>query len=133
MPGIDTNVLVRWLVDDEPRQSARVAALFDAARAEQLPLFVPNTVMLELEWVLRSRYRFDRPAVLRALGALLETQELEFEVEAAVERALHLYRLGAAEFADCLHAGICGAAQRSPLLTFDRLASKMPGVQRLQA
>ena len=113
-------------VDDEPRQSARVAALFDAARAEPAPLFVPNTVMLELEWVLRSRYRFGKPAVLQALNALLETQELEFEVEAAVERALHLYRLGAAEFADCLHAGICGAAQRSPLLTFDRLASRMP-------
>ena len=66
-----------------------------------------GTVMPELEWVLRSRYRFDKATVLQAFNALLETQELEFQTEAALERALHLYRQGAAEFADCLHAGLC--------------------------
>jgi predicted nucleic-acid-binding protein len=70
--------------------------------------------------------------VLGAFSALLETQELEFQAESAIERALHLYRrLGAAEFADCLHAGICGAADRSPMLTFDERAARLPSVTSL--
>jgi predicted nucleic-acid-binding protein len=131
MPGLDTNVLVRWLVEDDDDQTARVQTLFESSRASQATLFVPSTVMLELEWVLRSRYRFDKAAVLQAVN-LLETQELEFQAEAALEGALHLYRQGgAAEFADCLHAGLCGAADRTPLLTFDEKASRLPDVTLL--
>jgi len=132
MPGIDTNVLVRWLVDDDRDQSARVQKLFESARAARSPLFVPDTVMLELEWVLRSRYRFDKATVLQAFNALLETQELEFQTEAAVERALHLYRQGTAEFADCSHAGQCGAADRVPLLTFDEKAARLADVRMVE-
>jgi len=131
MPGLDTNVLVRWLVEDDDKQTARAQALFESARANQTMLFVPSTVLLELEWVLRSRYQFDKATVLGTFNALLETQELEFQVEAALERALHLYRLGAAEFADCLHAGLCGAADRVPLLTFDEAAARLPNVALL--
>ncbi|MBI4755446.1 MAG: type II toxin-antitoxin system VapC family toxin [Betaproteobacteria bacterium] len=131
MPGLDTNVLVRWLVADDPDQSIRVQNLFESSRTSGLPLFVPATVMLELEWVLRSRYRFDKRAVMRVFNALLETQELEFQAEAAMERALHLYRQGNAEFADCLHAGLCGAADKTPLLSFDEKASRLPGAKLL--
>jgi predicted nucleic-acid-binding protein len=131
MPGLDTNILVRWLVEDDPKQTARVGALFESARASQTALFVPSTVMLELEWVLRSRYRFDKEIVLGAINALLETQELEFQDERALERALHLYRQGAAQFADCFHAGQCGAYDRAPLLTFDEDAARLPNVELL--
>jgi hypothetical protein len=51
MPGLDTNVLVRWILDDDPGQAARVQQLFEEVSEQQLPLFVPSTVMLELEWV----------------------------------------------------------------------------------
>ncbi len=129
MPGLDTNVLVRWLVEDDPDQTEQVQALLVAVHASAKPLFVPATVVLELEWVLRSRYRFDKPQVLSAFTALLETHELEFQSEAAVERALHLYRAGGAEFADCLHAGLCGAADRWPLLTFDKKAARLANVE----
>ena len=129
MPSLDTNVLVRWLMDDDATQNARVQKLFDSIRADHSTLFVPSTVMLELEWVLRSRYKLDKPSVLQAFNALLETQELEFQAEAAIEWALHLYREGIAEFADCMHAGLCSAAGRAPLLTFDQKAAKLPGVQ----
>lgn len=133
MPGLDTNVLVRWLVEDDDDQVARVQRVFEAARASQVPLFVPSTVVLELEWVLRSRYRFDKAILLQTFNALLETQELEFDSEATVERALHLYRQGAAEFADCLHAAICGAADQAPLLTLDETAARLPEIQLLRA
>ena len=132
MPGLDTNVLVRWLVNDDDEQVEQVEALFNSALAEQATLFVPTTVMLELEWVLRSRYGFDKPAVLHALNALLGTKELEFQAEPALERALQAYRQGTADFADCLHAGLCGAAGRSPLLTFDARGARLSDVQLLE-
>ena len=53
MAGLDTNVLVRWILDDDEKQAARVQILFEEARAGQAALFVPITVMLELEWVLQ--------------------------------------------------------------------------------
>jgi predicted nucleic-acid-binding protein len=133
MPGLDTNVLARWLVQDDNRQSARTQALFESARATQTALFIPCTVALELEWVLRSRYQYDKATVLGTFNALLETQELEFQDEAALERALHLYRRGTADFADCLHVGICSLLGRVPLLTFDAKAARLANVEMLSA
>jgi len=133
MPSLDTNVLVRWLVRDDERQSIRARSLLESAHADAFTLFVPITVALELEWVLRSRYDFDKPTVMGVFTALLETQEIEFQDEAALERALHLYRRSTAEFADCLHAGICGMQARSPLLTFDAKAARLAGVELLAA
>jgi len=131
MPGLDTNVLVRWIVDDDPRQAARVQRLFEDAHQQRSPLFVPSTVMLELEWVLRSRYKFDKWTVLGAFNALLETQELEFQDEPALERALSFYRRNSADFADCLHTGQCGSAGRAPMVTFDETAAQLPSVELL--
>ena len=133
MPGLDTNVLVRWLLDDDAHKTARAEKLFEAARASESMLLVPATVVLELEWALRSRYRFDKATVLGTFNALLETQELEFQSEPGLERALHLYRLGAAEFADCLHTGLCSAADQAPLLTFDERAARLANVQPLES
>jgi predicted nucleic-acid-binding protein len=60
---------------------------------------------------------------LGTVNALLETQELEFQDEPALERALGLHRQGSADFADCLHAGQCGSAGRTPMVTFDETAA----------
>ena len=129
MAGLDTTVLVRWLVADDPLQAALVRALLESGRRDGKPFFVPSTVLLELEWVLRSRYGLEKPVVLLTLSALLETQEIEIQSEPALERALHLYRQGRAEFADCLHAGLCAAAGQAPLLTFDAKAARLPQVE----
>jgi predicted nucleic-acid-binding protein len=129
MAGLDTNVLVRWLVADDDVQVAKVQALLESGRSAGRSYFVPTTVLLELEWVLRSRYRLDKPAILLAMNALLETQEFDIQAEPALERALHLYRQGRAAFADCLHAGLCAAAGRAPLLTFDAQAARLPQVE----
>ncbi len=131
MVGLDTNVLVRWIVDDDPRQAARVKRLLEEAVEQESPLFVPSTVMLELEWVLRSRYAFDKSTVLGAFNALLEARELEFQDAPAIERALSFYRQNSADFADCLHAGQCGSARHVPMVPFDRTAARLPGVELL--
>jgi predicted nucleic-acid-binding protein len=133
MASLDTNVLVRWLVADDPAQTAQVHALLEAAHATATQFFVPVTVMLELEWVLRSRYRMDKPTVLLAMNALLETRELQLQAEPALERALHFYRQGRAEFADCLHAGLGADAGQAPLLTFDVQASQLPQAELIRS
>jgi predicted nucleic-acid-binding protein len=134
MPALDTNVLVRWLTHDDPRQSAAVARLFQAVLAAQDRLWIPVTVMLELEWVLRSRYGFDRAAVTEAMDALLSASELDFQSEAALEVALWLFKqAGAPDFADCLHVALANQVQAEPLWSFDERAARLPGVQLVPA
>ncbi len=127
--SLDTNVLVRWLLADDAAQTARVLALLDSAAAQNASFFVPSTVQLELEWVLRRRYGLDKATVLTTFVALLETRELQLQFELALEQALHLYRFGSADFADCLHAGLSEAAGRAPLLTLDAKAAQLEGVR----
>lgn len=132
MAALDTNVLVRWLTDDDAKQSAIVAKLFELAVEKEERLFVPATVILETEWVLRSRYRFDKPLVTAALDALLGVTELEFQTEPALEQALWLFKqVGAPDFADCLHVALVSQAGQGPLLTFDERAGKLDGAQLL--
>src|SRR4051812_33980232 len=103
MPALDTNVLVRYLVQDNPAQLEAASKLIRRCVSEGLALFVPVTVTLELEWVLRSGFRFGKEETIAALSELLSAAELTFQSELALEVALHLYRTGSADFADCLH------------------------------
>ena len=127
MPSLDTNVLVRFLVRDDPEQHDRAKALVSAAAARRL--FIPLTVLLETEWVLRSRYGIDRASFVRILTGLLETRELDFQEEASVEGALSFYGEAKAGFADCLHLALSLAHERGPLMTFDRKAARLPGAE----
>lgn len=131
MPALDTNLLVRWLVQDDETQADQVEALFRSSIASRRPLFVPCTVVLELEWVLRSRYGYPKAAVVQGLDSLLEARELDVQFEAAIERALYLYRQSSVEFADCVHVGLSAAAEHLPFLTFDERASRLSGAELL--
>lgn len=131
MAALDTNVLVRLLVQDDPAQMAAARKLVRKAISTGTTLFVPVTVALELEWVLRSNFRFDKPAVVQTLSQLLGSVELSFESEGAVEVALVLYSQGTADFSDCLHAALAHDAGETPLWTFDRAASKVSGARLL--
>ena len=132
MAGLDTNVLVRWLVNDDSAQAATVRRLMASLPPGQ-PLLVPITVTLELEWVLRARYRLDKVSVLSAFDALLETDELQFQHDESVEWALRTYRDGSTAFTDCLHAALCVWEEFSPLLTFDGRAAQLSGAKLLCA
>ena len=133
MAALDTNVLVRWLTNDDVAQCAILGQVFDAAIGSADRLFVTVTVMLELEWVLRSKYCYDKPQVMAALNALLDVTELEFQTEPALEQALWLFKqTGSRDFADCLHIALVSQAGQGPLLTFDERASRIEGAQLLQ-
>lgn len=133
MAALDTNVLVRFLVEDDVAQLAAVRKLIRKCVSNGETLYVPVTVSLELEWVLRSSFGFSKSAVVQTLSQLLSSVELSFESEGPLEVALVLYGQGAADYSDCLHAALAGAAGEQPLWTFDKAASKVEGVRLLPA
>jgi predicted nucleic-acid-binding protein len=98
MPALDTNVLVRYIVQDDPSQLAAAERLFSRCIAEGSTLFVPVTVVLELEWVLRSSFAFGKDDVLTTLSTLLSAAELTFESERGLEVALQLFRIHVGRF-----------------------------------
>jgi len=133
MAALDTHILVRWLTNDDASQCAVVARLFDETAAKGERLFVTVTVMLEVEWVLRAKYRYDRQQVTAALNALLDVTELAFQTEPALEQALWLFKqTDSRDFADCLHIALVSQAGQGPFLTLDDRASQMEGAQLLQ-
>ncbi len=131
MAALDTNVLVRFVVQDDAGQGKAAARLIRRGVQAGRPLFVPITVLLEFEWVLRSAFGFDKTAVLHALTQLLGSFELDFESESAVEAAVAQYERCPADFADCLHAALAVQAGEQPLWTFDKAAAKVEGAQLL--
>lgn len=131
MPALDTNVLVRYIVQDDPAQLAAAQRLIRHCVSEQQTLFVPVTVTLELEWVLRASFGYDKDTTIGALSQLFSAAELSFESDRALEVALELYRNGAADFADCLHIALAAQAGEPPLWTFDKRAAKVSGAQQL--
>lgn len=96
--ALDTNLLVRLLTNDDPEQARRVADLIDASSA----CFVPITVVLELEWVLRGAYQLPRETIIHALRGLIAIRHLHLEQEEQVLKALEAYGQGL-DFADALH------------------------------
>ena len=129
MPALDTNILVRYIVQDDAAQPAAAKRHISRCVAEGATLFVPVTVVLELEWVLRASFEFGKDDVLLTLSSLFSAAELTFESERALEVALQLFRKASADFADCLHVALATQAGEHPLWTFDKGASKVSGAQ----
>lgn len=133
MAALDTNILVRFLVEDDATQLAAAKKLVRKCVNAGEALYVPVTVALELEWVLRSSFGFAKATVVATLSQLLASSELTFESEGALEVALVLYSQGAADYSDCLHVALASAAGEQPLWTFDKAAAKVDGARLLPA
>lgn len=127
MLGVDTNVLVRFLVRDDEAQFEKARRLIRREVAAGRGVLVNQLVLLETEWVLRSRYRLPKPLIVEAISGLLEASDVRFEDEPAIEEALFIWKDTAADFADCL----IGAKNRRlgcrATATFDVKAAKLPG------
>ena|SRR5271165_4803749 len=127
MLGIDTNVLVRYLVRDDQRQYQRARRLITRQAARGEPVLICLLVLLETEWVLRSRYDLAKADIYSTFSALLDTADLAFEDEPSIEGALYAWKVSTADFADCLiearnrRLGCRGTA------TFDARALKLSG------
>jgi predicted nucleic-acid-binding protein len=127
MIGIDTNVVVRLVVADDADQTRRARRLIDQALGRDEPVLVSLLVLLESEWVLRSRYGFGRETLLSIFRALLEARELSFEDEPALEEALFHWKDSACGFSDCLIAAHNRQLGCRSTATFDGRAARLPG------
>jgi predicted nucleic-acid-binding protein len=129
MLGIDTNVLLRLIVSDDVEQTRRARKLVEQAIDYDDMVLVSLLVLLESEWVLRSRYGFDRVAILAIFRALLEARELSFEDEPALEEALFRWKDSACEFSDCLITAHNRQIGCRATATFDGKAARLPGTE----
>jgi len=129
--SVDTNILVRLVTQDDARQARAVNRLMARCANEGQLLWVPVTVVLELEWVLRTRASLAKAQVIQTMNALLSMVELSFESENAVEQALSDYQEGSADFGECLHVALARARQALPFWTFDRKVAKVNGASVL--
>lgn len=127
MTGLDTNVLVRYLVQDDVGQARKASHLIESLTADS-PGFVPIVALVELVWVLSSCYGLDRIQLVSALEGLLRTKELMIESADVVWRATRVFRAGSADFADCLVERTAAAAGCDRTMTFDRAAAKHTGM-----
>lgn len=131
MKGLDTNVLVRYLVQDDPQQTARATRFVEQECSPDAPGHLSHIVLCELVWVLESCYDQNRAGILRVLEAVLGVAELEVESPATVWLALDDYRSGKADFSDHLLARSNGSRGCETTVTFDGKAASSPGFEGL--
>jgi predicted nucleic-acid-binding protein len=129
--GLDTNVLLRYLLQDDELQGARAARAISQAAVRNEPLLVSAIVLCEALWVLERSYGYDRPALGRVVDALLDTRGFELEHRAQVREALDDFRMSRADFSDCLIGRIHDTLGCRQTLTFDRALRSVGGFRVL--
>ncbi len=127
MAAVDTNVLVRLLLDDDEEQGRAARAL----QRSHAPLFVPHVVLAETAWVLVSVYGFSREKLRALIEMLVDTEGLVLQEPEVVQAALAAFGSSRADFSDCLILAVTQRAGMSPLATFDEKLAALPGTRRL--
>ena len=122
MIGLDTDIIVRYLVQDEPDQSSTASAVIDALTAED-PGFLSLVTLVELYWVLRRAYRISTARCAELIEGLLNARELRIDQESVVRASLAA-RLGGVDFADAVIAELGRVAGCDHTVTFDRRAAQ---------
>jgi predicted nucleic-acid-binding protein len=127
MIGLDTNVLVRYIMQDDPKQSPKANRLIESLSAEE-PGFVTVVSIVELYWVLTSCYALTSQQVKEALDVMLRSKEIVVEQAEQIMRALRIFDTGSADLADCMIERIAAAAGCTQTMTFDVGAAKHAGM-----
>ena len=127
MLGVDTNVLIRYLIRDDQPQYERARRLIDREVSKGEPVLVSLLVLLETEWVLRSRYELPKSDIVAVFSALLDTADLSFEDEPSIEHAVYSWKDSTAGFADCLIDARNRRLGCRATATFDGRALKLAG------
>lgn len=127
MIGLDTNVLVRYIMQDDPKQSPKASALMESLNADN-PGFITLVSIVELYWVLSTSYELTGQQVKQALEALLRSKQIIVDRADQVLRALRVFDDGKADFADCLIERTAVSAGCEQTMTFDVGAAKYAGM-----
>jgi len=117
---IDTNLLVRYLTEDDPAKANEVKRLLLKAAQDEVRLLIPSVVMAELVWVLQSFYKLERSEIVPLLNAILHTHGVEVSDKPVVSRAVMLYRDSAMDFIDAWIIAFAEESEARHIYTFDR-------------
>ena len=129
MIGLDTNVLVRYIAQDDERQSAKATQLIEASTAEK-PAYISLVVLVEAVWVLTGAYEATRDDIAEIIEDLLRSKEIVLARPDLITQALRTYKQSKADFADCIIERDALSAGCQEIYSFDKAAVKS-GVMRL--
>ena len=124
MKGVDTNILVRFLVGDDELQAKKVYNIFKKAEAKKNELFVPLLVTLELVWVLQSVYQIERKEIIDSISDLTLMPILKFEQQTALQKFIYAAKKNSCDLSDLIIAHSAKEHGCENIMTFDRKASK---------
>lgn len=128
MLGLDTNVIVRYLAQDDPVQSPKATKVIDGLDSNNKG-FISLITIVEMVWVMQGPYKATKPEIINILNMLLQVSALEVENAAAVLQAVRVFTSSNADFADCLIERLGHNAGCKETKTFDTKAAKSAGMQ----
>ena len=132
MIGLDTNILVRYFAQDEPRQSVAARDLIDNKLTREDPGYITVIVLVEFAWVLKRLYAGKREEIVEVIEGLLAASTINIENKRLVRNALRAFAASKADFSDCLIVHINSDAGCKFTYTFDQIASKLEGFRLLR-
>jgi len=121
MAAVDTNVLVRLLVADDPSQTRRALSFLEARR----PLWVSTVVLVETVWVLTAVYGWSKAQILAMLETTSNSRDFTLQSVETVRAAIAAYASGKADFSDCLALELARSEDHLPFATFDKAAARL--------
>ena len=126
MTGLDTNILLRYLAQDDPVHSSKAARLIESRLTPDHPGFISLVTLAEVVWTLTTKYALSKSEIARILEGLLSAPNLIVQNEQEVASAMSALYEGES-FADALIGALGAWAGCDSTLTFDRKASRLPG------
>lgn len=126
MIGLDTNAIIRYVTQDDPRQSAAATRLFEKTLSAENPGFVSAITLCEICWVLAESYGADRDRIRAVIEGLLGSKQVVVESGELAWKALRAWQGSAADFSDALIGEIAAAHGAEHVATFDKAAAKLP-------
>lgn len=127
MMGLDTNVLVRYITQDDRKQAQQASRLIENLN-EETPGYISVVTIMELYWVLETAYQLTRNQLVQVFQTLIAVDHLKIDRVAAVASAARQYSESKADFADCLIERLASSAGCVRTLTFDKGAAKSTGM-----
>lgn len=131
MIGLDSNILIRYLVQDDAAQARKVSHFIEESLSPESPGFINQISLCEIVWVLKRRYGVEKPALIHIIDGLLTTKQLVVENLEVAWRALRAFEAGNADFSDAMIACANQFQGCEYTVTFDRKASKLATVKLL--
>jgi predicted nucleic-acid-binding protein len=129
--GLDTNVVIRYLTQDDAKQAALATKLFEHTLSVEQPGFIGLITLCEIAWVLAECYETDKPKIRTVMEGLLGSKQIVVEDTELVWKALRAWEKSSADFSDALMGQALGARGCDKIVTFDKSAARLPGFELL--